>query len=318
MMNFGPELPIESGFLAAGEWIREGQRVSIHSPYEDQEIGVTWLASRKHLEHAIVSAVQACTQVRELPSFKRKDVLLKTGDAIRAHADTFVQLMVLEAGKPVKAARAEVDRAVLTFTTAAEESVRIYGEYLPLDFIPAAEDRWGIVRRFPVGAIAAITPFNFPLNLVAHKLAPAIAVGCPVVLKPAPQTPFCSLLLAKLILEAGWPAAALSVLPLTNEDAGVLAADERIKLLSFTGSAAVGWQLKAKSGKKRVVLELGGNAGCIVAEDGDVAEAAARCAVGGFSYAGQSCISVQLIFVQQKVLPPFLDALVPRVRALKC
>src|SRR5262249_24068139 len=161
--------------------------------------------------------------------------------------------MGLEAGKPVKAARAEVDRAVLTFTTAAEESVRIYGEYLPLDVIAAAEGRWGVVRRFPIGPMAAITPFNFPLNLVAHKLAPAIAVGCPVVLKPAPQTPFCALLLAKLILEAGWPPAGLSVLPLSNEDAGVLVADERLKLLSFTGSAAVGWQLKPNAGKKRVL-----------------------------------------------------------------
>src|SRR5437868_744979 len=317
MMNFGPELPIESGFLAAGEWIRDGQRVSIHSPYDDQEIGVTWLASRKHLERAITSAVQACTQVRELPSFKRKDVLLKTGDAIRAHADTFVQLMVLEAGKPVNAARAEVDRAVLTFTTAAEESVRIYGEYLPLDFIPAAEDRWGIVRRFPVGAIAAITPFNFPLNLVAHKLAPAIAVACPVVLKPAPQTPFCSLLLAKLILDAGWPPSALSVLPLSNENAGLLISDDRIKLLSFTGSAAVGWQLKRNAGKKRVLHERGGNAAAIVHHDAEIEQAVARCVSGAFTYAGQSCISVQRILVHASIFDQFTAQMVDATDRLK-
>jgi len=190
MANFGTDLPVESGFLVAGEWISKGERVGIHSPYDGREIGVTCFANREHLERAIAAAVAAFVEARQLPSFTRKELLLNVAEGIRANADIFLRLMVLEAGKPVKAARAEVDRAVLTFTTAAEEAVRIYGEYLPLDFIPAAEGRWGIVRRFPVGPIAAITPFNFPLNLVAHKLAPAIAVGCPVVLKPAPQTPF--------------------------------------------------------------------------------------------------------------------------------
>ncbi|HWY68966.1 MAG TPA: aldehyde dehydrogenase family protein [Terriglobales bacterium] len=310
MANFGPDLPIQSGFLLAGEWLADGERVSIHSPYDGKEIGVTWLAGRNELERAIAAASQACSELREIPSFKRKEILLKTAEAIGAHADTFVRLMALEAGKPVKAGRAEVERAVLTFTTAAEESVRIYGEYLPLDFIPAAEERWGIVRRFPVGAIAAITPFNFPLNLVAHKLAPAIAVGCPVVLKPAPQTPFCSLLLAKLILEAGWPPSALSVLPLTNEDAALLVADERIKLLSFTGSAAVGWQLKRNAGKKRVLLELGGNAAVIVHSDADLEQAVSRCVSGAFTYAGQSCISVQRIFVHAEVFDQFTAQMV--------
>ena len=181
-----------------------------------------------------------------------------------------------------------------------------------------SRERLGYVRRFPIGPIAAITPFNFPLNLVAHKLAPAIAAGCTVVLKPAPQTPLTALRLARLIHEAGWPAGALNVLPLSNEDAGAMVEDDRLKLLSFTGSAAVGWELKQKSGKKKVVLELGGNAGVIVNSDADVADAAARCAVGGFSYAGQSCISVQRIFAQRSVFQPFLDELVPKVRALKC
>ena len=317
MTNFGAELPAQSGFLVAGEWIDDGALVTIRSPYDAREIGVTRLASRKYLENAIASAVQAFAQVRELPSFKRKDILLKVAEGIRSQADTFARLMVLEAGKPVRAARAEVDRAVLTFTTAAEEAVRIYGEYLPLDFIPAAEGRWGIVRRFPVGPIAAITPFNFPLNLVAHKLAPAIAVGCPVVLKPAPQTPFCSFLLAKLILEAGWPSAALSVLPLTNEDAGVLVADERIKLLSFTGSAAVGWQLKRNAGKKRVLLELGGNAAVVVHHDADLEQAVSRCVSGAFTYAGQSCISVQRILVHAEIFDQFTAQMVDAAGRLR-
>lgn len=310
MANFGPDLPVESGFLVAGEWISNGQRVGIHSPYDGREIGITQLADRKHLERAIASAVEAFAETRELPSFKRKAILLKVAEGIRAQADTFVRLMVLEAGKPVQAARAEVDRAVLTFNTAAEEALRIYGEYLPLDFIPASEGRWGIVRRFPVGPIAAITPFNFPLNLVAHKLAPAIAVGCPVVLKPAPQTPFCSFLLAKLILEAGWPPDALSVLPLSNEDAGVLVSDERLKLLSFTGSAAVGWELKRNAGKKRVLLELGGNAAVIVHSDADVEQAVSRCVSGVFTYAGQSCISVQRILAHADVFNDFTAQMV--------
>src|SRR2546421_4589140 len=173
MTNFGPDLPIESGFLVAGEWIGSGERIPIRSPYDGREIGLTWLATQKQLEAAIVAAVKASRELREMPSFKRKEILLRIADAIRKHAEIFARLMVLEAGKPVKAARIEVDRAVLTFTTAAEESIRIYGEYLPLDFIPASEGRWGIVRRFPVGAIAAITPFNFPLNLEAHTIARA-------------------------------------------------------------------------------------------------------------------------------------------------
>ena len=317
MANFGPGLPVESGFLVAGEWSGNGERLSIHSPYDNREIGVTYQANRKHLECAVVSAVDACAEVRDIPAFKRKGILLKVAEGIRAHADVFVRLMVLEAGKPVKAARAEVDRAILTFTTAAEESVRIHGEYLPLDFIPAAEGHWGIVRRFPVGCIAAITPFNFPLNLVAHKLAPAIAVGCPVVLKPAPQTPFCSLLLAKLILDAGWPSPALSVLPLSNEDAAYLVTDERLKLLSFTGSAAVGWQLKRNAGKKRVLLELGGNAAVIVHGDADIDVAATRCVSGAFTYAGQSCISVQRILVQAAIFDQFTATMVDAARRLK-
>ena len=308
---------VESGFLLAGEWIRKGERITIRSPYDRSAIGNTWMAGREHLERAIAVASESFREVRTLPAHRRKEILLRVAAGIREQAETFVRTMALEAGKPVKAARAEVERAVLTFTTAAEEAVRIYGECLPLDFLPTTEGRWGLVRRFPVGPIAAITPFNFPLNLVAHKLAPAMAVGCPIVLKPAPQTPFCSLLLAKLILESGWPAAALSVLPLTNEDAGALIADERIKLLSFTGSAAVGWQLKRDAGKKRVVLELGGNAAVIVHSDADLEQALVRCTSGAFTYAGQSCISVQRIYVHGSLFDQFTAQMVDATGRLR-
>jgi len=308
---------LESGFLLAGEWITTGQRVEINSPYTNKPIGSTWLGTKKDLERAISAAENSSAELRQIPAYKRKEALLSVAAKIREHKDTFVRLMTLEAGKPVKAARAEVDRAVLTFTTAAEEAVRIYGEYMPLDFIPATEGRWGIVRRFPIGPIAAITPFNFPLNLVAHKLAPAMAAGCPVVLKPAPQTPFSALLLGKLILESGWLALSFSILPLSNEDAALLVADERMKLLSFTGSAKVGWQLKRDAGKKRVVLELGGNAAVIVHSDADIEDAVARCTSGAFTYAGQSCISVQRILVQADIFNEFTAKMVEAAGKLR-
>jgi acyl-CoA reductase-like NAD-dependent aldehyde dehydrogenase len=225
--------------------------------------------------------------------------------------------LALEAGKPIKAARVEVERAAFTFAVAAEEAVRIGGEYLPLDWQASTAGRWGIVRRFAIGPIAAITPFNFPINLVAHKLAPAMAAGCTILLKPAPQTPLTALRLAQIIEEAGWPAGALNVLPLSNEDAAPLVSDDRIKLLSFTGSTTVGWQLKAQAGKKRVVLELGGNAAVIVCADAKMDQAIERCAIGGFTYAGQTCISVQRVFVEDQAFEKFLPAFVARVQRLK-
>ena len=316
MQNF-ERAPLESGFLIAGEWISAGTRVEINSPYTGKSIGNTWLGTKKDVERAIAAAENSSAELRRIPSYMRKGALLAVAEKIREHKNTFVGLMALEAGKPMKAARVEVDRAVLTFTTAAEEAVRMYGEYVPLDFIHATEGRWGIVRRFPIGPIAAITPFNFPLNLVAHKLAPAMAAGCPIVLKPAPQTPFCALLLGKLILESGWPASALSILPLTNEDAALLVSDDRLKLLSFTGSAKVGWKLKRDAGKKRVVLELGGNAAVIIHNDADIDHAVSRCTSGAFSYAGQSCISVQRILVHADIFDEFTAKMVEAAGKLR-
>ena len=211
----------------------------------------------------------------------------------------------------------EVDRAVFTFQIAAEEATRLGGEYLPLDWQESTAARWSIVKRFPVGPIAGITPFNFPLNLVAHKVAPAIACGCPMVLKPAPQAPTSSLMLGEIVQRAGWPDGGLNVLMLSNEDTGVLVEDDRIKMISFTGSAPVGWAIKSRSGKKRVTLELGGNAGVIVHGDADLAYAAERCVVGGYTYAGQTCISVQRIFVERTVYGKFTELLVAGVQKLR-
>ncbi len=283
----------------------------------DRSAGVTYWATAEQLEQAIRAAVSAFETTKRLPAYERQRVLRAISDSIAARREEFARLMAMEAGKPIKTARAEVDRAVFTFAVAAEESVRIGGEWLPMDLQASTAGRMAIVRRFPLGPIAAITPFNFPLNLVAHKVAPAIAAGCTMVLKPAPKTPLCALLLTEIVEKAGWPAGALNTLSLSNEDAARMVADDRLKLLTFTGSGAVGWALKARAGKKKVALELGGNAAVIVHGDADVDFAAERCALGGFSYAGQSCISVQRIFVQRNVEEKFTASLLSRVSKLK-
>src|SRR5581483_4324167 len=188
---------------------------------------------------------------------------------------------------------------------------------LPLDWQEFTAGRWGIVRRFPLGAIGAITPFNFPLNLVAHKIAPAIACGCTIVLKPAPQTPLTALLLAEAIQHAGWPDGAVNVLPLSNGDASLLVEDERLRLITFTGSSSVGWDIKRRAGKKKVALELGGNAAVVIHKDADLEYAAERCTAGGFSYAGQSCISVQRILAERSVKERFQELFIAKVKKLR-
>ena len=305
------------GFFVDGKWIEDGDLVEIRAPYDGSVIASVFQGRREHAEAAIAAAVKAFGTTRRLPAFERQRVLRRVSESIAERKQEFARTMAQEAGKPIKAARTEVERAIFTFNVAAEESTRIYGEYLPLDWQEFTAGRWGIVRRFPLGPIAGITPFNFPLNLVAHKVAPAIAAGCPMVLKPAPQTPLTAMLLAEAVQQAGWPDGGLNVLPLSNEDAGLLVSDERIKLISFTGSAAVGWQIKKNCGKKKVVLELGGNAGVIVHSDADLAYAADRCVVGGFSYAGQTCISVQRILVERSVCGKFTDLLLEGVKRLK-
>ncbi|HLB88376.1 MAG TPA: aldehyde dehydrogenase family protein [Terriglobales bacterium] len=305
------------GFLVDGKWIEEGSPVEIRAPYDGSVIAHVFQGRREHAEAAIAAAVKAFGTTRRLPAFERQRVLRRVAQNISERKQDFARTLAQEAGKPIKAARTEVERSIFTFNVAAEESTRIYGEYLPLDWQEFTAGRWGIVRRFPLGPIAGITPFNFPLNLVAHKVAPAIASGCTMVLKPAPQTPLSALLLAEAVQQAGWPDGALNVLPLSNEDASLLVTDERLKLISFTGSAAVGWQIKKNAGKKKVMLELGGNAGVIVHSDADLAYAADRCVAGGFAYAGQTCISVQRILVERSVCGKFTDLLLAGVKKLK-
>jgi acyl-CoA reductase-like NAD-dependent aldehyde dehydrogenase len=305
------------GFLVDGKWMEAGDPVEVRAPYDGSVIARVFQGRREHAEAAIAAAVKAFGTTRRLPAFERQRVLRRVAENIGERKEEFARTLAQEAGKPIKAARTEVGRAIFTFNVAAEESTRIYGEYLPLDWQESTAGRWGIVRRYPLGPIAGITPFNFPLNLVAHKVAPAIACGCTMVLKPAPQTPLSALLLAEAIQQAGWPDGALNVLPLSNEDASLLVTDERLKLISFTGSAAVGWDIKRRAGKKKVILELGGNAGVIVHSDADLAYAAERCVAGGFAYAGQTCISVQRILVERSVCGKFTELLLAGVKKLQ-
>ena len=305
------------GCYIAGDWRETGDAVEVRSPFDESLVAIIHRAGPREIEEAIAKATAAFQVTRKMPTWKRADVLEKISAGIAARREELAQTIALEAGKPIRTARLEVDRAVFTFKVAAEETKRVYGEVVALDWIPGNDGREAQVRRVPLGPVVGITPFNFPINLVAHKVAPAFAAGDSVVIRPASQTPVSSLKLAEIIAASGWPAEAFSVVPSTTKDAGPLIEDERIKLLTFTGSPAVGWGLKTKAGRKRVTLELGGNAGVIVHSDADWKYAAERIAWGGFSYAGQSCISVQRVYVHDSIYGQFEEELVRRVKALK-
>jgi acyl-CoA reductase-like NAD-dependent aldehyde dehydrogenase len=274
-------------------------------------------AGPEEVERSIATAVDAFEITRRMPAWQRSDILAKISQGIADRREEFARTIALEAGKPIRTARAEVDRAILTFKVASEETRRIYGEIVPLDWIPGSENRMGYIQRFPRGPVVGIAPFNFPLNLVAHKVAPALASGNSIILRPASQTPVSALKLAEVVLEAGWPEGAIAVYSCKTKDADPLVEDNRIKFLTFTGSPAVGWGLKARAGYKPVTLELGGNAGTIVHEDADLAFAAGRVTLGGFSYAGQSCISVQRVYLHEAVYEDFTNDFISRVQALK-
>ena len=269
------------------------------------------------IERAIAKAVDATEPMRRLASFERRDVLMHCVARFGERADELALALCIEAGKPIKDSRGEVTRLIDTFRVAAEESTRISGEVLPLDIGARARNYSGMWKRVPIGPCSFISPFNFPLNLVAHKIAPALAVGCPFVLKPASRTPIGALLIGEVLAEANLPEGAFSILPCTRNGADLFTTDPRLKLLSFTGSPDVGWDLKARAGKKKVVLELGGNAACIVDTDWDLDDAVQRVVFGGYYQSGQSCISVQRILVHESVYAAFRDKLVAAVRELK-
>jgi acyl-CoA reductase-like NAD-dependent aldehyde dehydrogenase len=306
----------EFGVVIGGELLRTGATAEVLSPYDRSLVAVVHNARGADVERAIAAAEAAFPATRALPSWKRSAILDAVADAVAGRREEFARTIALEAGKPIRTARLEVDRAVFTFRVGAEEARRIHGEILALDWLPGTEHREAHIRRVPLGPIAGITPFNFPLLLVAHKAAPAMAAGNPIIVRPGPRTPVSALKLGQVIVEAGWPEGGFSVFPCSIEDTARLVEDERIKLLSFTGSAAVGWTLKGRAGRKRVTLELGGNAAVIVHADADVAYAAERVAFGGFSYAGQSCISAQRIYVHEAVYDAFAAEVVRRADLL--
>lgn len=309
----------EFGFLINGKWLKGGKKKEIKSPYNGETAGVINIPDRETAIGSIGYAEDAFSKWRESPSYERSRTLRKIAEGIAARKEEFARTLVLEGGKPLKTARVEVDRAVVTFSVAAEEANRFReGELVPIDIAPGNDGMFGIARRFPLGVVVGISPFNFPLNLVAHKVAPSIASGNAMILKPASQTPLSALMLGEVVLEAGLPDGLLNILPVPGAEIEAVIDDERIRKVSFTGSDAIGWELKKKYPKKKVTLELGGNAATIIDEDPpDLDFAASRNAWGAFYQAGQSCISVQRMYVHEKTFDKFISRFVEETRKLK-
>jgi acyl-CoA reductase-like NAD-dependent aldehyde dehydrogenase len=302
----------------AGKWVDSPDRLEISNPARpDSPAGSTYHATPEQYEQAVAAAVSAFEETRRLPAYERGNALRSISAGIKARREELGKLIATEAGKPIRDALVEVDRATLTFRLGAEEAERMTGETIPLDLMPASRGRMGITRRFPIGPVAGISPFTFPLNLAAHKLAPAIASGCSIVLKPPSKDPLTMLTVAEIVAEAGLPDGAVSILPMSRELGDRMVADDRFKLLTFTGSPSVGWRMKARAGKKKVVLELGGNAGVIVDKTADLDWAVGRVLVGGFTYSGQVCISVQRLFVHEQVWDEFMARFVEGAKGLK-
>ncbi len=300
-----------------GEWIDGDEELTVQNPYDGETVAIAPYASEADLENAISTACEAFPKMRSIPSYQRAEILMRLRDSVRQRHEDFAQTISLETGKPIRDARVEVDRAINVLTLAEEEAKRIGGVVTPLDLNSLSVSRLGIIRRFPVGPIVGITPYNFPLNLGMHKVAPALAVGCSVIWKPSPLAPGAALLFAELAEDTGIPKGALNVVAPRNEIAERLVTDPRPRMLSFTGSAQVGWHLRSLAGNKKVTLELGGNAAVVIDSDADLDFAIQRCVAGGFVYAGQTCISVQRIFVAEKVYDRFLSVFVPLVQDLR-
>ena len=289
----------------------------IRAPQDNSEVGAITLAGPEEVRAALDANVAAARAAREMPSYARAAALRKVADGLDAARAELIRTLALEAGKPIAQAKLELDRAIFVFRDAAEEATRIGGEVFPADVVPAGAGRIAISRRFPLSPIVGITPFNFPILLAAHKIAPAMACGATITLKPPPQDPLTTLRLGELVNASGYPEGAVHVTPCHVEVAQILIEDPRVRVITFTGSAKAGWAIRAKAGTKRVLLELGGNAAVIIEPDADLVWAAQRCAIGGFTYAGQSCISTQRIYVHESVYAKFLDEFTRRVQQLK-
>ena len=308
---------MQTRLLIGGDWIETGVTSPVRDAFSDTEIARVSLGDEATVGLAIGAAKEAFAQTRCSPAHERAAMLWRVVHEIERRRAEFVDVIIREAGKPVVYAEAEVARAILTFTCAAEEARRwsgASGEVLALDGMPQGEGHVGFARRFPIGVVSAITPFNFPLNLVAHKVAPCLATGNTMVVKPALKTPLTALLLGEVLLAAGMPRGQVNFVLCHNEHAARLATDERVAMVSFTGSPVVGWKLKELSGKKKVCLELGGNAGVIVHADADLDAVVPMIAIGGFANAGQSCISVQRIVVHGSIYEEFKERFIAHCR----
>jgi acyl-CoA reductase-like NAD-dependent aldehyde dehydrogenase len=306
----------ERKLLVDGEWLETGEWLEVRSPYDGAVVGRVPQAGTDEARRAVDAAVEAMRD--PLPAHERAAILDRVAAALAERHDEVARTICAEAGKPMKAARVEAQRAVSTFTMAAVEARKLAGDVVPMDASPAGEGKLAFTLRVPIGVVAAISPFNFPLNLVAHKIAPALAAGCAVVLKPASQTPLSALLLAELETDAGLPPGWLNVLCGPASEIGdVLVEDERVRLISFTGSVDVGWGIRERAPRKRVSLELGNATPVIVAADSDLEDVSARLAANAFSFAGQSCISVQRIYVERSAYDRFLERFLPSVDALQ-
>jgi acyl-CoA reductase-like NAD-dependent aldehyde dehydrogenase len=305
----------ERKLLLDGEWVETGEWHEVRSPYSGDVVGRVARAGASETQRAVDAAARAMSE--PLPAYARAEILARTADLVAERQEEIARTICDEAGKPIKTARVEAERAVSTFQAAAAEARTLAGDVVPMDASPAGVGKVAYTARVPIGVVGAISPFNFPFNLVAHKVAPALAAGCAVVLKPASQTPLSALLLAELEAEAGLPPGWLNVLVGRASEIGdVLVADERVRLISFTGSAEVGWKLRERAARKKVLLELGNATPVIVEADADVGDAAAKTAANAFAFAGQSCISVQRIYVARSAHDEFLADFLPRVEGL--
>lgn len=304
-------------YYCAGEWRESGNRLDVVNPHDDTIVGTTSYATASDLEDAITAAECAFRELRVMSTYERAGALSKLAGLLEKRQEEIAVLIARESGKPLRDARVEAMRGVFTIQIAAEEAKRIEGEMIPLDLLPTSKGRFGITRKVPVGPIAGISPFNFPLNLALHKIAPAIASGNPIVLKPPTHDPLTMLTFAEMVHEVGLPAGSVSIMPMDRTVGDRLVTDDRFKLLSFTGSPDVGWDMKSRAGKKKVVLELGGNAGVAIDESADIDNAVARVRAGAFAYSGQVCISVQRVYVHEARYEEFCQKLVDAVATLK-
>lgn len=300
-----------------GEFLKTQFILEVTNPFDKSHVGQTYLGSEDELEKAILNAQSVEVEMKNLPSFLKYEVLMQIANSLKLKRQEAANILCMESAKPIKYALGEVDRAIQTFIVAAEEAKRLPKEYINLDWTPSGIKKEGLVNYFPIGLVAGISPFNFPLNLAVHKIAPAIAAGCPIILKPSSSTPLSTLFLAKIIDQTALPKGAVSIIPMDRNTGNQLVSDERFKLLTFTGSPNVGWKMKKDAGKKKAVLELGGNAGVIVSDSANINDAVEKCIIGGFAYSGQVCIHAQRIFVHKDIFVEFTNQFIEKVKNLK-